>query len=136
MRESTLDIGDRVLIRNVGLKGKHKLADKWARHPNIVVGQPDNNIPVYKVRKESGKGQEKTLHRNMLLPFSIIPLTSELDDSLLSDRNVSQAPKRRKADKVSDFDTSSEESSESEAASLVPIHIPRHHNRDQQGRTH
>ena len=82
MRDSTLDIGDRVLIRNVVLMGKHKLADKWARHPYIVMGQPDKNIPVYKVKRESGKGQEKTLHRNMLLPFSIIPLFSETDDIL------------------------------------------------------
>ena len=64
-------------------------------------------------------------------------MSSELDDSLLSDGNVSQAPKRRKADKdkVSDFDTSSEESSESEAESLVRIHMPRHHNTDKRGRT-
>ena len=59
VRESTLDVGDRVLIRNVGLKGKHKLADKWARHPYIVIGQPDKNTPLYTVRKESGKGKKK-----------------------------------------------------------------------------
>ena len=29
VRESTVDIGNRGLNRNVGLKGKHKLADKW-----------------------------------------------------------------------------------------------------------
>ena len=32
IREATLDVGDRVLIRNVGLKGKNKLADKWDKH--------------------------------------------------------------------------------------------------------
>ena len=66
VRESTLDVGDRVLIRNVGLKGKNKLADKKAKDPFIVVDQPDRNIPVFKVRKEPGNSKEKTLHRNML----------------------------------------------------------------------
>ena len=62
VRQSNLDICDRVLIRNVGLKGKHKLADKWARHPYIVIGQPDKSILVYKVRKESGKGKHTHTH--------------------------------------------------------------------------
>ena len=36
-RESTVDINDRVLIRNVGLKGTHKLADRWSRDVYIVI---------------------------------------------------------------------------------------------------
>ena len=99
----------------------------------IVIGQPDKNIPVYKVKRESGKGQEKTLHKNMLLPFSVIPLSSEVD-ILLSNKNTNQTPRRGKADKMSDFNTASAESSESEAESFVPVHIPGHRNRDNQGR--
>ena len=49
VREATLDVGDRVLVRQVGLKGKHKLADKWQKDPFIVVGIPTNNIPVFRV---------------------------------------------------------------------------------------
>ena len=33
VREATLDVGDRVLVRQVGLKGKHKLAGKWQKRP-------------------------------------------------------------------------------------------------------
>ncbi len=60
-----------MLIRNVGFKGKHKLADKWARDPHVVVGIPNKDIPVYIVKSESDD-RSKTLHRNMLLPFSAI----------------------------------------------------------------
>lgn len=73
VRESTVSVGDRVLVRNVGLKGKHKLADKWARDPYVVVSQPNSDIPVFKVKKEHGGDKIKTLHRNMLLPISYIP---------------------------------------------------------------
>ncbi|MCG8078888.1 MAG: DDE-type integrase/transposase/recombinase, partial [Candidatus Thiodiazotropha taylori] len=87
VRESTVDIGDRVLIRKVGLKGKNKLADKWDKYPYIVIAQPDRSIPVFTVKRESGDGSAKTLHRNMLLPFSSIPSFSEADESLLSNRD-------------------------------------------------
>ena len=77
VREATVHVGDRVLIRNVGLKGKNKLADKWARDTYIVINQPNSDIPVFQVKKEYGKEKNKTLHRNMLLPISYIPKLSE-----------------------------------------------------------
>ncbi|MCG8048682.1 MAG: RNase H-like domain-containing protein, partial [Candidatus Thiodiazotropha endolucinida] len=70
VREATLDIGDRVLVRLVGLRGKQKLADKWEKSPYIVRSKPNDSIPVYKVQKESDESCIRTLHRNMLLPFS------------------------------------------------------------------
>ena len=78
VREATLSIGDRVLVRQVGLKGKHKLADRWEREPYTVVGMPNKTIPVYKVRKEGSDSRIRTLHRNMLLPFSAIPSVTEV----------------------------------------------------------
>ena len=134
VRESTLDIGDRVLVRNVGLKGKCKLANKWARHPYVVVDQPDKSIPVYKVSKESGKGKERTLHRNMLLPFSAIPISSEIDETLLSNRKPRQARETRKADTRSESSVSEEESSESEAEIFVPLQIPKSQKKVRQGK--
>ena len=35
VRYAAIEPGDRVLIKNVGIKGKHKLADIWGRHPYI-----------------------------------------------------------------------------------------------------
>ena len=52
VREATLDVDDRVLVRLVGLKGKQKLADKWERTLYTVVSIPNDNIPVYRVQKE------------------------------------------------------------------------------------
>lgn len=88
VREATVNIGDRVLIRKVGLKGKNKLADKWDKDPYVVVGQPDPKIPVFQVKKESDTNTLKILHRNMLLPFSTIPSVSEVNDSLLSSKKI------------------------------------------------
>ena len=60
-------------MKNVAFQGKHKLADKWGKHPYIVVSQPNPDIPVFRVRPESGVGRVKTLHRNLLLPCNFLP---------------------------------------------------------------
>lgn len=73
VRNVRLEPGDRVLVRKVGLKGKNKLADRWDKDIYIVVSQPNLDVPVFKVKKEYGKGVEKTLHRNLLLPFMGLP---------------------------------------------------------------
>ena len=47
VRGATLEVGDYVLARNVGLKGKHKLADKWTETVYVVKSQPNTDVPVY-----------------------------------------------------------------------------------------
>lgn len=37
VRDLPLEKGDRILIQNVGLKGKHKLQDRWKSTPYLVV---------------------------------------------------------------------------------------------------
>lgn len=59
--------GDRVLLKNLGLKGKHKLESRWNSTPHVVVGKLPN-LPVYRVRPEGG-GKPRTLHRDHLLPI-------------------------------------------------------------------
>ena len=81
VRESVLEVGDRVLVRKVGLQGKQKLADKWEEEPYVVLSHPEPSSPVFKVREElNASGRVRTLHRNMLLPFTSIPV--DLDESL------------------------------------------------------
>lgn len=64
-----------MLLKNLTPTGK--LDDKWEKDPYIVAEIPIQDIPVYKVKKETGKGREKTLHRNLLLPLMSIPYTDE-----------------------------------------------------------
>ena len=60
--------GDRVLLRNLGLQGKHKLADRWASKPYVVESKMPN-LPVFRLKPEDGDGPIKILHRNHLLPL-------------------------------------------------------------------
>ena len=78
VRETLLHPGDRVLVRNVGIRGKQKLADRWERQPYIVRCQPNPDIPVYEVQLENSRSRKtRTLHRNLLLPFMCIPLRKQ-----------------------------------------------------------
>ena len=43
----------------------------------MVVAKKDENIPVYTVKRENGKGKERVLHRNLLLPCEHLPLEVE-----------------------------------------------------------
>ena len=80
LHENKVQIGDRVLIRNVGVQGKNKLGDKWGRVPHIVVEQPNKDIPVFKVCPEVhvGTNKSRTLHRNLLLPCNFLPKSAPL----------------------------------------------------------
>ena len=72
VRYSKLEVGDSVLVRNVSLRGKNKLGDKWERNPYVVIEKPNLDLPVFKVQQEGNKGPIRTLHRNLLLPFMSI----------------------------------------------------------------
>ncbi|XP_038574937.1 uncharacterized protein LOC119902683 [Micropterus salmoides] len=74
-----LDIGDRVLLKNLGLKGKHKLENRWSPVPYVVVGKMPN-LPVYKLKPEAGTGGVKTLHRDHILPIGQHVRMPEVED--------------------------------------------------------
>ena len=71
IRGSVPEVGDRVLVTNVGLRGKHKIADKWEDNAYLVVDQNDVNIPVFCIQNENGQGPVRAVHRNLLLPLSL-----------------------------------------------------------------
>ncbi|XP_027895131.1 uncharacterized protein LOC114158020 isoform X1 [Xiphophorus couchianus] len=76
--ESTLQTGDRVLVRNVKLRGKHKLADKWEEDVYIVLKRA-GEMPVYTVKPESKDGPVRTLHRDLLLPCGFLSVAAETE---------------------------------------------------------
>lgn len=45
--------------------------------PNVVINQPNDEIPVYRVKKQNGEGKIRVLYRNLLLP---ICSSSNIDD--------------------------------------------------------
>ncbi len=83
---SCLEFGDCVLVRNVRIRGKHKLADRWESEIYIVVKQ-SADLPVYTVRPETKDGQLRTLHRDLLLPCGFLPI-SEIPDQVVSKPNT------------------------------------------------
>ena len=89
IRESQLQPGDRVLVRNVGVRGKRKIADRWEKDVYLVVDQPNKGIPVYLLKREHGRGKRRMLHRNLLLPFMALPVSKpdHLDTSIPTESN-------------------------------------------------
>lgn len=71
--ESTLEAGDRVLVRNVRIRGKHKLADKWEPDVHLVVKRA-GDLLVYTVKPEGKDGPLRTLHRDLLLLCGFLPV--------------------------------------------------------------
>lgn len=71
VRESCLEVGDRVLVRNLRLRGKNKLADRW-ESTVYVVQKRAGELPVYTVCPAGQDGPTRTLHRDLLLPCGFL----------------------------------------------------------------
>ena len=41
-----------LLVRNVGVQGRQRLADKWEDYMHCIQGHPHPNVPVYVVNRE------------------------------------------------------------------------------------
>ncbi|XP_028853221.1 uncharacterized protein LOC114800249 [Denticeps clupeoides] len=92
VRYCPLAPGDRVLIRNVGLQGKHKLADRWSSTPYVIESQMPG-LPVFKLKPEHRDGPKKVLHRNLILPIG-------QDVRLSAEETKVSAPKKRQSKRL------------------------------------
>ena len=131
-KELTLRPGDRVLVKNVSLRGRNKLADRWEPHPYIIISQPIDDTPVYEVKREGSRFKKsRTLHRNLLLPFMSIDKTEDDDDDIQSiidviddvdqdDLDVSQADE----DDEDDDDDDEDDASQADDEPPQPYRIP------------
>ena len=78
VRNSVLKHGDLVLVKNVGIRGKHKIEDQWEHEPYVVIDQPNNDIPVYDVWRQNTRSRKtRLLLRILLLPFMCLPRIEE-----------------------------------------------------------
>lgn len=57
IKSSVLKPDDLVLVKIVAFDGRHKLTDKWENDPYVVINQPSDDIPVYRVKKQNGEGK-------------------------------------------------------------------------------
>ena len=74
VRSSALQVGDRVLVRNLTPRGgPGKLRAFWEDQIHIVAAGKGEGSPVYDVRPESSQGPTRTLHRNLLPPCDYLP---------------------------------------------------------------
>ena len=81
-RNSVLSPGDLVLVKNVSIRGKHKIADLWEHKPYVVISQPNPDIPVNEVKNTSPRVKKtRLLHRILLLPFMGLPSMESIDDA-------------------------------------------------------
>lgn len=70
-----INIGDKVLVKILKFEGKHKIEDKYENTIYTVIGQPNENIPVFDVKSEDGT--VKRLHRNHLFLLSFMQHDSD-----------------------------------------------------------
>lgn len=118
VRGTVPQVGDQVLVKVVGLVGKHKLANKWETDPYTVISIPIKDMPVYVVQRSTGIGPKRTLHRNMLLPLAL-PLVDHgnvLESAPAASRGNRDLPQLRRPHAVSKgpriADSSSDDSNE------------------------
>lgn len=76
-------------MRNVNIRGKHKLADRWEQRIHVVVTRIGNS-PVYVVKPETGEGPSRTLHRDLLLPCGFLSAneSQEIESHSNATRNM------------------------------------------------
>ena len=112
IRGATVSVGDRVLVKNVSIRGKNKLANTWKEDVYSVVEQPNPEVPVFVVCKENNKKARRTLHRNLLLPVNFLPLETGPADEKMTVKKVApkkdQVPVPRSSSSDSESDSDSD----------------------------
>ena len=123
-RGAILEIGDRVLVKNVSIRGRQKLANRWEDNVYNIVSQPVQDIPVFKVRLEGmdDKSPTRTLHRNLLLPIGNLPFE-------ISDKEVNVTPcrplkRRSQRDQHEDIDSPDDDDNDDESI-FLDVHNPK-----------
>ena len=88
-----LEIGDRVLVRNMETGGPGKLRSYWKEEVYVIDQLKENGV-VYTVSKEKDRTGRWTVHRNMILPCEKLELTDKTIDVVTTENNRDAKPRR------------------------------------------
>lgn len=112
VNSSVLYPGDRVLIRNLTPRGgPGKLRNHWEEHIHVVMRQIGEDIPVYEVKPEQGRGRSRILHRNLLMPCDFLPLDTQQKITI----------KKKKTNTVTDISQEGEDDEDECAYDYTPV---------------
>ena len=121
VRSSTLEPGDRVLVRNLTPRGgPGKLRSFWEEKVHVVVKRKAPDSPVYELRQERGGGRSRTLHRNLLLPCDFLEAETP-PNNLRRQRQQDNAQNNVSQQEVQPEDTESDD----EWPALIPRSLQR-----------
>ena len=67
-KDLRLQPGDLCLVKKTSWKARHKIQNRWEDDFYVILSQTNEDIPVYTIRNTI-TADEKTLHRNLLLPL-------------------------------------------------------------------
>ena len=84
----------------------------------MVIQIPNQDVPVYRIQNESGDQIIKTLHRNMLLPFSAIPSKLVIPETLTRPQRPRNVARNFQDENISEYESDSD-NSDSETHSVV-----------------
>ncbi|RXN20783.1 Retrovirus-related Pol poly from transposon [Labeo rohita] len=88
--------GDRVLLRNLTPRGGPvKIQTYWENQVYKVKERKADGSPVYEIGPENGKGRDKVVHRNLLLPCDFLPSDQPPVERLQPQKNSLSSPKER-----------------------------------------
>lgn len=119
VRPVNLEEGDRVLVRNVRIRGKHKLEDRWEKDIYVVTRRA-GDLPVYSVRPETDpNGKVRTLHRDLLLPCGFLPPSKEPVPQVVVPARRPQTRSLQKSD--GDLEEGLDEDEEEWCSSKLPV---------------
>ena len=72
-----------MLVKNVGIRSKHKIGDRWEHDPYVVIDQTNDDIPVYDVWRQNTRSRKtRLLNRILLLPFMGLPGVDEEEEKI------------------------------------------------------
>ena len=113
-KDLRLEPGDLCLVRKTAWKSRHKIQNRWEDDDYVIISQPNCDIPVFVVRNTK-TDQEKTLHRNLLLPLGYklhVDIPEEEDEDifiqplfeLIEEKEAQPSPSVRPTPKVAFLD--------------------------------